>query len=475
MRANNHRQSSPAKIAKIFPCVIVAAAVMVSVVAGRAIAADYEGTVEGGAKWSVETPADWNGALVTFGNPRADINQALLDRGYAVGKMVQSPGIGLRARVWADDQLAALHQIRDRVAPKTIITVGYSGPGLVNTMVSEDASGLTQGAVIGCALNVGLPNLFRAHLDGAHALSVLLMPGEQPKLVNFKDEVDIDTQVAQMRAAVMRAQQTPQGRARIALAASFGMMPIWFDPASAPPPPEDYDGQELAQFNHLTALNTMGFDGMTVAGGAKRPQGGWPGVTLGGNLSFIAYSRFDMERLAGGNISSNAGVDYAKLFRNLPTRAEVEALYKQADLDLATDLKRLTATADIKAVPEAAAWLKANGSVTGKLHVPTLSIRSISDIAGPPYDSWYANRAKEAGASALLRQTWVRHVGHCNFKPAEVVASVLTVETRIDKGDWGASATPQALQKLATSLDLGEAAFIPFATGKFISDRGHKP
>jgi len=440
-----------------------------------ASAAHYEGTLDDGAKWAVDTPTDWNGVLVTFGNPREDVDRALLDRGYGVGKMVASPGIGLRPRQWANDQLTALRQIHGRVSPKTIITVGYSGPGLVNTMVSEDSSGLSQGAVIGCALNVGLPNLFRAHLDGAYALTKLLMPGEPARFFNFKSRVDIDTQVAQMRAAVMRAQQTPEGRARIALVGSFAMMPTWFDPSTPPPNADDYDAQELAQFNHLTALNVMGLDGMTVAGGATRPEGGWPGVVLGGNLSFITYSRYDMERLAGGNVTSNAGVDYADLFQNLPTRAEIEALYEKAGLDLSADLTRMTDGANIEADPEAAAWLETHGTVSGRLHVPTLSIRTISDIAGPQYDTWYADRVGEAGASRMLRQSWVQHVGHCRFTPAEVIASILTVQARIEKGDWGESTTPEALQALATSLDLGEAAFVPFTPGKFVSDREHRP
>lgn len=438
--------------------------------------AEHRGRVEGGAEWAVEVPEAWNGVLVTFGNPREDIDQVLLARGYAVGKMVERPGIGLRPRQWADDQLAALRSIRAELKPRTVITVGYSGPGLVNTMVAEDPGGLTQGAVIGCALNVGLRNLFNVHLDGVHALSVLLLPEEaRPKLVRHRDEQDIDTATAQLRAAAMRAQQTPEGRARIALAAGLGMMPTWFDPSSPPPAEDDYAAQQLAQYNHYTALNTNGFDGMTAAGGARRPDGGWPGVTLGGNLSFIGYSRWDIERLAGGNASSNAGVDYARLFADLPTRRQVEALYAAAGLDLAADLRRLTEAADVTADPPALDWAAREASVTGRLRVPALTIRPVSDIAGPQYDSWYGARATEAGSAGLLRQAWVEELGHCNFTPAEVVASVMTVEACIADGSWDERATPASLQKLAETLAAGPAKFVPFAPGKFVSDRERRP
>jgi hypothetical protein len=269
-----------------------------------------------------------------------------------------------------------------------------------------------QGAVIGCALNVGLRNLFNVHLDGQYALSVLLLPKDRrPKLVNFGSEVEIDTAVAQLRAAVMRAQRTRDGRARIALAAGLGMMPAWFDPASPPPADDDYDAQEIAQFNHYSALNTMGFEGSAVEGGAHRPEKGWPGVTVGGNLSFMNYSRWDIERLAGGNISSNVGVDYARLFADLPNRKQVEALYAKAELDLVADLKRLSDEADIAAAPAALDWAATNASVTGVLRIPALTIRPISDIAGPQYDTWYAARVKEAGAIDKLRQVHFQELG----------------------------------------------------------------
>ena len=182
-----------------------------------------------------------------------------------------------------------------------------------------------------------------------------------------------------------------------------------------------------------------------------------------------------IERLAGGNISSNAGVDYGRLFADLPNRKEVEALYAQAGLNLAADLERLTAEADIRAAPAALEWAAKNASVTGALHIPSLSIRPISDIAGPQYDSWYAARVKEAGASDRLRQVRVQELGHCHFTSAEEVAAVTTVRARIETGGWGDSTTPQALQKLADSLDLGPAKFIAFQPGKFLSDRDRQP
>jgi hypothetical protein len=75
----------------------------------------------------------------------------------------------------------------------------------------------------------------------------------------------------------------------------------------------------------------------------------------------------------------------------------------------------------------------------------------------------------------LLRQTFVEELGHCNFTTAEVVAAVTAVEARIESGDWGDSASPEALQQRAEALDLGPAKFIAFEPGKFLSDRERQP
>ena len=163
------------------------------------------------------------------------------------------------------------------------------------------------------------------------------------------------------------------------------------------------------------------------------------------------------------------------LIYRMRERLEPLALVESLPHLTAADLERLTAEADIRAAPAALEWAAKNASVTGALHIPSLSIRPISDIAGPQYDSWYAARVKEAGASDRLRQVRVQELGHCHFTSAEEVAAVTTVRARIETGGWGDSTTPQALQKLADSLDLGPAKFIAFQPGKFLSDRDRQP
>src|SRR5204863_6231919 len=93
------------------------------------------------------------------------------------------------------------------------------------------------------------------------------------------------------------AQATPQGRARIALAAALGDVPGWFDPASPEPGAADYAAQEVNQFNWETQV-----DG-----------------------PFVFALRAELELRAGGNPSWNTGVNYEKQLENSIDFAEVKA------------------------------------------------------------------------------------------------------------------------------------------------------
>ena len=48
----------------------------------------------------------------------------------------------------------------------------------------------------------------------------------------------------------------------------------------------------------------------------------------------------------------------------------------------------------------------------------------------------YRDVVDEAGNQRLLRQTFVHRAGHCAFTPAETVAAVKNLITRLDSGKW---------------------------------------
>jgi hypothetical protein len=54
-----------------------------------------------------------------------------------------------------------------------------------------------------------------------------------------------------------------------------------------------------------------------------------------------------------------------------------------------------------------------------------------------------------AGGGALLRQAYVGATGHCAFRPAETIAALHALESRIETGRWGAVAEPDRLNEAA--------------------------
>jgi hypothetical protein len=155
---------------------------------------------------------------------------------------------------------------------------------------------------------------------------------------------------------------------------------------------------------------------------------------------------------------------------------QVRALYRQAGLDLRSDLRTLTAGANIRADAPAVGWLAQTSVPSGRLQVPELNLHTISDQLVPvQQESVYARIVRSAGASGALRQAYVGRQGHCNFTPAELVAGVLAIQHRVDTGRWSGVATPRSLQATATALGLGGAAFIAYRPSPLTGDNGRFP
>jgi hypothetical protein len=245
----------------------------------------------------------------------------------------------------------------------------------------------------------------------------------------------------QLVAAAQAAQQTPAGRARLALAMAFLHTPTWFT-GQPVPGSRDYQAQEQQQFQWVT-----------------------------GQLPFIELGRYDIEHAAGGNGGWNIGVDYRRVFDQLAnkdegvvaTRQEVEALYRQAGLSLERDLDQLTRHANIPPDLSALATLRRTSQPTGRLTVPELDIHTIADQLVPvEQERDYAIDVARVGRASLLRQAFVQRQGHCNFTTAELVASLEAVLQRANTGRWDALAEPDRLNAAASQLNLGASAFIRF-------------
>ncbi|MCQ1949617.1 alpha/beta hydrolase [Arthrobacter sp. zg-Y859] len=415
------------------------------------------GTLPGGATWAAQMPEDWNGKLVLYShgfrpgpdNPAEDPGfestaQALTARGFAVASSsYASAGWALGTAV--EDQLGTLAAFSAAAGePVRTIAFGTSMGGLVSSLIAETPDSGVDGAVSTCGLLGGGINLNNYQLDGIHALAELLLPGTDLQLTGFRTAEEAGVTIDALMGAVQQAQATPEGRARLALAAALMNTPTWFS-GDMEPDRKDFAAQQEAQYNWL--LQT---------------------------IPFVVGSRASIVNAADGDSGWNEGVDYRSLLRDSAQRQQVKALYRSAGLDLRRDLHTLTSTADIAPDPEALDWMDRTSTPHGDLLMPVLTMHTLADILAPvQYMEEYAETVRDAGAGALLRQSYVERTGHCTFTDAERVGAVLAMDERLDTGRWGNLAEPRQLDRAAESLGLGEADFIRYRPEEFVNDRSY--
>jgi len=228
--------------------------------------------------------------------------------------------------------------------------------------------------------------------------------------------------------------------------AAVGDLPGWFDAASPEPAATDFTAQEANQFKWIAQV-----DG-----------------------PFLFFLRAELEARAGGNPSWNTGVDYSKQLANSIDNAEVQALYQQAGLNLDDDLSALAAaprvTADHGAVGYLTQNIVFNGDLGGK---PVLTIHTTGDgLVLNSDEQAYRSVAQDAKDSQLLRQAFVHRAGHCTFTPAETVAALQALVSRLDTGKWTGLADPANLDAAATSLgpamNILPPSFIAFEPAQFL-------
>ncbi|MFE9881533.1 alpha/beta hydrolase [Streptomyces sp. NPDC005784] len=414
--------------------------------AQAATAEHHSGTLSDGATWIADIPAQWNGTLLLFSHgfgptaasdaPSAAAQEALLDAGYALAGSSYDPHGSMWALDSAErDQFGALAAFRGQVGtPTRVISVGQSMGGLINAQIARDGAGRVNGSLGLCGLVAGGVDLDNYQLDAEYTLATFFDPADADNLVNLGGQADAAALADRLSKAVETAQQTPAGRARIALAAAYLNLADWA-PGQQPPARHDFAGQEQQQYAWLAQ----------------------------GLLRFIVPARWSVEQSAGGNTSWNTGVDYAGLLHKSTHAKQVAALYREAVLNLRTDLNRLTRGADITADPAAVAHLKRTSTAGQGVAVPLLDIHTTADQLVPvEQESAFAERVRTAGDSARLRQAYVARQGHCNFTTAEVIAGLHAVEHRLAAGHWDDAATADELQHSAAELNLGGAAFTDY-------------
>jgi hypothetical protein len=430
------------------------------------------GTTADSGQWIADVPTNWNGTLLLYSHgfgppiaadsPDPNTQQALLDRGYAMAGSSYDPN----GSWWAlnsalSDQFQTLSAIEKLLPhrPTHVFAFGTSMGGLISSLEDEHSNGRLQAALTTCGIVAGAVQLNNYQLDGEYAMSRLLVPDENLKLVDFTNPVTdaLFNAAYPLDAAAEQAQATPQGRARLALAMSLMNVATW--PVGQPmPAPRDYSAQEAGQY---------AIEFGNKAGGASPIQT---------TMDFVEFGRYYIEQSNGGNAAWDKDVDFARLLAESPYAPEVISLYRQAGLNLHGDLENLTRHADITANPAAVRTLTQTSVPTGRLQVPELDMHTISDQLVPvQQENYYRHTVAWAGRSELLRQAFVQRQLHCNFTPSELVAGVQAIQQRVDGGRWDHLADPAVLDAAANATNLGAfgaPAFIPYDPPRLSGDNG---
>jgi hypothetical protein len=242
------------------------------------------------------------------------------------------------------------------------------------------------------------------------------------------------------KTAFAAAQNTAAGRAHIALAAALNNLPGWFDYTQPEPAAKDWVAREANQYAWISGIN----------------------------LLFGFLGRAELEFRAGGEYSWNTGVNYKTQLAHSTGKAEVQALYAAAGLDLEEDLGTLNETTRIAANPQAVANVAKVITFNGELEMPVLTMHTTGDgLVEPTAEQNYASVVTSAGNSKLLRQVFVHRAGHCTFTPAETIAAFKTLEHRLNTGQWGNTHAP-AMNSTAAGLGVGPASFIEFKPTQFL-------
>ncbi|GHE41033.1 alpha/beta hydrolase [Streptomyces capitiformicae] len=404
------------------------------------------GTLPDGATWIADVPENWNGTLIVFSHgfgvtvaqnaPSEAVRLRLLEEGYALTGSSYDTSETLWALESAErDQLATLEAVTAKIGePTRTLSIGQSMGGLVNARLARSGAGGIDGALGLCGLVAGANDLENYQLDAEYTIARLLLPDTPVKLVGFASQAEATATAQQLTAAVTAAQETPQGRARIALAAAYLNLPAWA-PGKERPAADDWAGQQAQQYDWFAR----------------------------GILAFVEGGRYHIEKALGGNNSWNKGVDYARVLSASQHAPLVKAMYKEAGLDLRADLTNLTRNATITASPSAVATAERTSSAGQGLAVPLLDIHTTADDLVPAeQETRFAARVRASGDAPQLRQAYVDRTGHCTFTVAETVAALHALEHRVNTGHWGAAATAGALQTAALQLNLDGAAYVPY-------------
>jgi hypothetical protein len=429
------------------------------VAAGGPTTTTYSGTFTDAfglsVAYEIQVPSPWNGTLLLYShgyvtpgspNPAQDVGDPgtgafLLAKGFALaGSSYSTTGWALQQAL--PDQIQTLATFDSLVGkhPTRTIAWGHSLGGIITAGLIQEYPGTFDAALPMCGVLSGGVGTWNEALDSAFAFQQLLAKGSALQIVNISNP---SANLGLAESILASAQNTAQGRARLALSAALGDTPGWFNPASPEPAANDYTSQEANQFLWARLVD----------------------------YPFAFALRAELESRAGGSPSWNTGVDYADQLAKSSDRAEVKALYAAAGLNLDADLDALNAAPRIHNIDAATDYLTTNITFNGDLDIPVLTMHTTGDgLVVNQNEQAYRSAVGDARDSSLLRQTFVHRAGHCTFTPAETVTALNTLLHRLDTGHWG-TIDPAVLNAEATALgplNIAPPSFLQFHPTAFL-------
>lgn len=427
------------------PGLSAAIAIALSIAAPAATAGDVarmEGTLTDGVPWQIVMPENWNGTLLVdldF-NTSQERYAPLYALGYAgagINRLPFEQG-GRNAPIAAERIMTVLDTFEKEYGkPEVVIANGRSSGAVLSAYLVENYPERIDGATAQCTVPGYIPS-YNSKLDAAFATKHLL--GVDLAIDNIPtDKAAFEALVNGWSEAITAAQQTPEGKARVALAHAIGQLPVWSNPDAPIPDPSDPDALQQAMFE-------------TLHGQFHPVQGSRLGV------------RRSFEIPAGGGWSWNTGVDYAKIFSEnvRPQEAAVVAeFYSRAGLDLAADLAMLNDAPRITGDSAAIENIHNRGAHTANPDKPILINLAIGDaVTAAAATESYVARARQNGKQDLVRVTFVEGAGHCGFTQAEYMAVIEALHERVRTGQWP-DTSPAAMNARTRALDpASEAHFI---------------
>lgn len=406
------------------------------------------GTLPDGTEYLVRVPENWNGVLINDLDfvTRADgpWYQYLLEHGYAASGTRRHPMRWKQydPRAEINNQVRVIDIVEKQFGQADhVIQFGCSGGGAVALGIGETYPNKVDGVIpVGAQTGIVIANMW---LDLAFVLKTLLAPNSDLPVVNIARE-DVPAAIQAWHEVLDSAQQTAEGRARIALAVTLAQWPTWgSSPASTTPRPDPRDTDAVQQAMYRTAR-----DGVQAA------------VT----------NRHLFEISAGGVASWNTGVDYKRFYSNADPgqRSAVGRMYSKAGMDpgraVDSDLRLINESPRITANPQAVEYWRTHPRThAANPAVPVLHMHTIGDATLPPsLMQGYQAGVRTNGKTDLYRQAFVEATGHCTYNVSEVATAIQTMLQRIDTGNWGSTTNPLAMNALGRSFGIDEPRFTDF-------------